>query len=118
SNRTTFGVVPAINADFWIAYTCAPLKPGVLGSIGYSFVEMYSPFASIPTSGWSPKHGQPACVCSPLRPSFVTSTLKKFQSDGLVDGVPVLLVAIWNVPGASNAPVEGSRPNMRIVMKK
>jgi hypothetical protein len=53
-----------------------------------------------------------------LRPSFVTSRLKKFQSDGLVVGVPVLLVAIWKVPGCSNAPVTGSRPNIRIVMKK
>ena len=75
------------------------------------------PFASMPSVGWSPKHGQLGCDSAPLRPSFVTSTLKKFQSDGFVDGVPVLLVAIRNVPGASNAPVEGLRPNSRIVMK-
>jgi hypothetical protein len=39
------------------AKICAPLN-AVL-AMPYSAVEMNSPSASAPISGWSPKHGQP-----------------------------------------------------------
>jgi hypothetical protein len=47
----------------------------------------------------------------------VESIEKKFQSDGLVDGVPLLLVAMNVSAGAWKAPVTGSRPNPRMLMK-
>ena len=98
---------PATRSLLSTTYSWAPLKRGL--RIENSFVETYTLWASMPSSGWSPKHGQA------VPPGWVTLILNVRQgprgSGDLRTAIstrPAVNVSFRKAITANQVPVAGS----------